>query len=230
MRFTVKLSALLAMLLVGFSLLGGSGVGAQDMSTPEDSINPSDLEGIQNGAARYYTIDYSAMMDDMASPGADMKMPSGLIALGGAVIEFDNDDNAKSAFDQLKDDKSFSGDLAGDSSEDWDSGLGDQNKGFKGTEDIEGASMNTVFSMFQKDNYVYIALAAGSDVDVEGAAKDFGNKLIDNDGSGAGDFKEDGTSTGGLWDKFPKADDEQIANLIPSDEVIYPEAESTPAS
>ena len=222
MRFTVKLSSLLAMLLVGFSLLGGSGVGAQDMSSPEDSLDPSDLEGIQNGAARYYTIDYSAMMENMGTPGAEMEMPSGLFALGGAVLEFDNDDNAKSAFDTLKDDESFSGELTGDNAEDWDSGLGDQNQGFKGTEDLEGSSMDTVFTMFQKDNYVYITLAAGTDVDVESAAKDFGNKLIDNDGSGAGEFKEDGTSTGGLWDKFPKADDEMVAELIPSDEVLYP--------
>lgn len=231
MRLTMKLSGLLTILLVAFSLLGAHGAGAQDISTPAATLNLGELDGIQNGVIRSYSIDYTAMMQNMSTPGANMQMPSGLFVLLGGVIEFDSADHAKSAFDKVKADPSLAADVgAGGTSEAWDSGLGDQSVGYKTTDTSSGMTTNSVTAVFQKDNYIYVTTAIGVNTDVEQSAKDLGQQLLNNDGSGAGDFKSDGTSTGGLWDKFPKADDALIANLITSDQILYPEPESTPAS
>jgi hypothetical protein len=54
---------------------------------------------------------------------------------------------------------------------------------------------------------------------------EFTSTLIENDGSGEGEFNEDGTSTGGLWDKFPAADDELVEGLIASDEELTQDEE-----
>jgi hypothetical protein len=215
----MKLSALLALLMLGFTLLGGPGVGAQD-SSPEAPFDPKELDGFQYGAMRYYTFDYSAMMEQMGTPGAEMEMPTGLMGIGSAILEFEEDGQAKDAFNQLKDDQELTGDEVLEGAEEVETDLGDEAVMFSGTEDIEGMAMDSTFALVQDGNYVYFVFATGSEVDVEGTVTEFTNTLIDNDGSGEGEFNEDGTSTGGLWDKFPAADDDLVAGLIASDEEL----------
>ena len=65
---------------------------------------------------------------------------------------------------------------------------------------------------------------------MQALTSEFTNVLIDNDGSGAGEFNEDGTSTGGLWDKFPAADAGVTSGLVPFDQVLFPVPEGTPAA
>lgn len=217
------------MLLLGFTVVGGTGVGAQDGMEAEGP-QVEDLEGIQNGVARYYTMDYTAMMESMSTPGAEMTMPEGIVTLGGMILEFDDDGHAEDAMNTLNDQvNSEDGGMFGEGTEaeDVDLDLGDNSKSYKGSEDIDGQAMDFVVTIVQKDNYLYFVITGGSNIDAEQVTKDFANTLIDNDGSGEGEFKEDGTSTGGLWDKFPGADDEQIAGLLPSDQVLFP-VPSTP--
>lgn len=224
MRLPINLTALLAMLLLGFTVLGGTGVGAQD-SIEAEGPQIEELDGIQHAVSRFYTMDYSAMMESMSTPGAEMTMPEGIISVSGVILEFDEDGQAEDALNTLNDEvNSEDGGMFGEGTEveEVDLDLGDTSKSYKGAEDIDGQTMDFVVSIVQKDNYLYFVTTGGSAIDVEQVTKDFTNTLIDNDGSGEGEFKEDGTSTGGLWDKFPAADDELIAGLLPSDMVLYP--------
>jgi hypothetical protein len=222
MRFRTKLSALLAVLLFAFTFLGGTGVGAQD--DMEGELEIGDLEGIQYGVARTYTVDYSALMEDMSTPGAELEMPSGLISMSAMVIEFDNSDNAEAAIDQVTEDIG-SEEMGLEGVEEIDLDLGDNSTSFAGVEEYDGIESDLVVTVVQKDNYAYLVYAASSEIDLQETVKEFTNTLIDNDGSGEGEFSEDGTSTGGLWDKFPGSDNEIISGLTAFDMVLYPETE-----
>jgi hypothetical protein len=217
------------MLMLAFTVAGGMGAGAQDDAS--DGPPVEDLEGLQHGASRYYSMDYSAMMDDMSTPGAEMGVPTGVITLGGMIFEFDSDENAQAALDTLNE-QAASEALLGEEEtiEEVELGLGDNEFSYTGVEDIDGQEIEFVVALVQKGNYAYFVIAGGSGEDMQQVASDFTSHLIDNDGSGAGEFNDDGTSTGGLWDKFPAADDDLVSGLIPTDQVVFPVAESTPES
>lgn len=224
MRSPLKLSALLALLLLAFSLVGGTGVGAQD--DIEDEFQPSDLEGIQYGVARSWSMDFDAMFA-MATPGADEDFSmSGILFMAGMVLEFDNDDNAKAGFDRISEEFSADSLMGTDDMtfEEWDVDAGEQSISYFSTQEEEGVESEVVLSVVQDGSYVYIVSAAGSDVDMQDTATTLMTTMIDNDGSGEGEFNENGTSTGGLWDKLPASDDEVVTGLIATDEVIYPES------
>lgn len=220
MRQPFKWSVLLAAMLFGFTMLGGTGVGAQEM---EEDFQPSDLEGIQYGVARSYSIDYSAISESMSTPGTNPSMPSGVLAMNGMVLEFDNDDNAETAFDTMVAEFDTDEDFAETGVEPFEIDLGNKSTSFSGSEDSNGIELKLAVTVVQDGSYVYMVAVTGSDIDSEQVVKDFTQKLIDNDGSGEGEFSETGESTGGLWDKFPGADDEQVGELMPVDVIVYPE-------
>ena len=222
MRVSLKFSALLAVVLVGLSLLGGTGAGAQEAATSEEEeFDLGSLDGIQYGVSRYYGREYSPAASTDTAPATEA--PAAITGMGGIILEFDTDDNARSAYDRLTEDDLLKSEFTGDDSEGWDVDLGDESTGYKSAEESDGATENAAFILFQKGNYIYMSFAEGTNMDVESAVKDFGNAMMDADGSGEGDFKDDGTSTGGLWDKF-KADEELVAGLIPADDILYPES------
>lgn len=222
MRSPLKFSALMALVLLAFSLVGGTGVGAQDDAEAE--FEPSDLSGIEAGVARSYSVDYEALYSQ-STPGAEMEMPSGILFIGGMVLEFNDNGNAESGFDTLieelnVDEMALSEDEA---VEEYDVDLGNKSKGFFSVDETDGVETQTVITIVQEDSFIYVISAAGSDVDMKESAKSLAETLMGNDGSGEGEFNADGTSTGGLWDKFPGSDDELFAGLVASDEVIFPE-------
>jgi molybdopterin biosynthesis enzyme MoaB len=229
MRSPLKLTALLALVLFAFSLVGGTGVGAQD--DMEDSLQPSDLEGIEYGVSRSWTMDYEAMMAD-TTPSADMAMPEGVLFIGGMVLEFDDDGNAEAGFDSFMDELETEDLATSDEAtvEEWDIELGNQSASYSSIEEVEGVESEVVVSVVQEDNYLYIVSAAGSGEDMKDTTTSLMETMIDNDGSGEGEYNEDGTSSGGLWGKLPAADDEAVAGLIAFDEMIYPEPEEDDAS
>ncbi|HYJ13573.1 MAG TPA: hypothetical protein VEW66_08275 [Thermomicrobiales bacterium] len=229
MRSPLKLTALLALVMFAFSLVGGTGVGAQDDT--EESLQPSDLDGIQYGVSRSWSMDYEAMYAD-STPGDDMATPEGVLFIAGLVIEFDDDGNAEAGFDAFMDDFDTEELATSDEAtvEEWDIELGNQSASYSSLEEVEGVESEVVVSVVQEDNYLYVISAAGSGEDMKAPAKSLIETMIDNDGSGEGEFNADGTSSGGLWDKLPAADDEAVADLIATDEMIYPEPEDDDAS
>lgn len=229
MRLPIKLSALLAMFLLAFTILGGTGVGAQDEPTGE--LLPEDIEGLQHGVVRAYS-DYSALFAS-ATPGTEPEVPSGVFLLGATILEFDSSDNAETALTQIAEDADAGGEagLGGETEvSSIDLNLGENSIGYSGVEDLEGEQVETVIALVQEETYVYFVVASGSGENMQAITTEFANGLIENDGSGEGEFNEDGTSSGGLWDKYPAADEELITGLIPFDQVLFPVPESTPES
>lgn len=230
MRLPIKLPALLAMFLLAFTILGGTGVGAQDEPTGE--LLPEDIEGLQHAVVRAYSLDYSAMLAS-ATPGTEPEVPSGVFLLGATILEFDSSDNAETALIQIDEDTDAGGEagLGGETEvSSIDLNLGENSIGYSGVEDLDGEQVETVIALVQEETYVYFVVASGSGENMQAITTEFANGLIENDGSGEGEFNEDGTSSGGLWDKYPAADGELITGLIPFDQVLFPVPESTPES
>jgi hypothetical protein len=202
---------------------------AQDEGTGAlDDI--SELEGIEQGVARSWSIDYESLMAeatiDPEDPFAGME---GIFFLYGMVMQFDDDNHAEDAYQQLYDldDDEWSSDFSDDAEltrEDID-GLGDRAFSLEiadSSSDSEGY-YRLVFS--QQDEHLFVAMALSLTEDGNTRADDLVDHLV-NDGEAGNDepeFDEFGGSTGGLWGFFPDDDDDLLADLIPGgDEITFP--------
>lgn len=225
MRLTT-LTVRLGMLLAALALSAGA-ASAQD--APTDELAPSGFTGLQHSIVRAYSLDYSALLEG-ATPGAEPGIPTGIFLIGATILEFDSSDNAAAALAKLDEDTSPEDVAQGEDAEvtELDLGVGDAGVAYSGVEDLNGRQTEMVVAIIQQDVYVYFVTVGGSDVDVQARTIEFVTGLIDREGSGAGEFSEDGTSTGGLWDKYPAADDPVVSGLIPYDQVLYPDPASTP--
>ena len=225
-RGLLSLVALLA--IFGMALHGPLLAAAQDDPASGD-FNFKDLDGFQRGAGRTYMGDISALfgsLDALATPGAEVATPDfsqlGLFLLGGFVAQFDSSDNASAGFDKLADQ------ITQGSQEDEDltftetqvDTLGDKTKAFSGQYSEEGIDGTAMVIMTQKGDFIYAAVAVSFGSDPTDAVTSFITDMTNNKpGEGDGTFKDDGTSTGGLWDVFPSSDADYLKGLTPmSDE------------
>jgi hypothetical protein len=233
MRNPLKwLSAIAGALLLGVMLLAP--VSAQDEA---DAFDLDDLSGLQSGVGRYYYYDFSAMMDAMSTPGAEMPDMPPLSGLSVAVLKFDGDDNAEGGFDRLYEELAKS---ANESlNEDMGDGtpvapqsvdendvddIGDQAKSISATVEDEEEGPTVSYALLARDGDTVILIAASGAADPSQSAQDLAKGMVDRDsGDGDGTFNEDGTSTGGLWDRFPANDDPALGGLLNGgDEILFP--------
>ncbi len=236
----VRIFALAAMLALfgGILARGPIAVAAQDTASPpaadQEKLDVSKLDGIEQGVSRSYMGDMSAMFGSMGTPGADPSatpdMSSlGLFSLDGAIFRFKDDGKAKDAFGTISDEvtKAMTSDEKVQLNEEKVDGFSDNTKAFSGAIEEEGVSTSVFVVMTQKDQFIYFTTGISFSKDageVKDATVNFTKALIDGKASdGEGAVKEDGTSTGGLWDKFPKADDKVLKGLKPmADQQVYP--------
>lgn len=228
MRHPMKWSVLLASLLFGFSFIAGTGVGAQE----SEEFNPADLEGLQYGVNRSYSIEFTASAPSSSAESTESTPeaePVGLKTLDALVLEFDNDDNAEKGFDALT--EQLGAEItAEDNVEEWDVDLGNKSTSLASSEELDGEITNVALTAIQEGNYIYLISSYGGDFDAQDVTRQFAEKVIEADGSGEGEFNEDGTSTGGLWDKLPTADDDLVSALpLTQDMIFFPEADDSDA-
>ncbi len=209
----VLLAALLSLPFVG--------VSAQDATEETIFDNPELLTGIQFAVSRDW-----ASTADLSTPPAT---GDSLVYYAGALVyEFDNEDNAEAAFRQLKDaigtyvTEEF--DLAPD--EFTTENLDDDEFAVHGL--IEEGDERAYFryQVAEDDEYIFVSASAATDE----AASKITDDLIeymedqDDDATGLGEFAEDGSSTGGLWEFFPSGDASILQGLsVSGDNIVYPE-------
>lgn len=237
MRRTIIFPALMAMLMMALGLgQSGTGAAAQDASAPPFEFG--ELEGSRQAVSRTYTIDVASLADSVGTPGPDGELGeipelSGVISLAGVVGEFDSSDNASAAVDRIDEETtaSLEGQPEAPALEPADIDLGETSRAYTATQEIEGQTLNLSVMIVQQDEYLYFVVGGVIDDDAQSLTTDFTQALIENEaGDGEPQVKDDGTSSGGLWDKFPTADDEMVANLTAFDEQLYPDQAATPAS
>lgn len=237
MKRSTFLAVLLPTLVVALTL--GRSATAQDASTPEPSAW-SELEGAQQVVRRTYIMPNWASLlkingNGIPAPDGEMFGLTGVVSVGGVIGQFDNSDNAAAAIDRVAEDTKRILErqpiFPTPAIEEVDVDLGDTSRAFISTQTIKNQSLVVSLLLIQQEEFVYGVMGSVIDGDAQELSTTFAQALIDNEaGDGESRFNEDGTSTGGLWDKFPNPDDALIANLAVSDEQLYPDVESTPAS
>ena len=210
-----KLILTLTLLLsLGFSL---QGVAAQtpDASTPVMGAD-MDIEGLESAYDRTYMVDFEAMM---ASPSADldeMDMSAMMRVVSVQGMTFDSDDNAKKYLDDMKsqiEEAQANGDEMADIEV---SELESIDKdGLIITTYMEDLEMGTAAIIFVDGNQVFMIVAIDADLEASSAlATDLATYVADAESETDDvNFSEDGTSTGGVFDRMPVAGDDLVSDL-----------------
>lgn len=234
----VRLSSTLGTLVLFATLVFGSSTGVLAQATPEvpsdvsPLYSPADLPGLQQAVARSYAGDMAALFATQEAAATAAATPDytswGVATLNAVVLQFDSEANAASAFTTVVEKMTSPASTGGID-------LGEvEVEGFTGpakayTASIDqgpGLSLHQAVVLTQDGPYIYQTIAVGlsSPEDALATATDVAKATIANPASeGEGTFVDDGTSTGGLWDKFPVAGDPVLAGVIPEiDTRIYP--------
>jgi hypothetical protein len=219
--------ALIALLMLG---LAAAPIAAQ---TPvgDGGTQIENLEGLQRAYSRTYTADMMAMFN-IATPDA---MPSGWFALTTMVLEFDNADNAKAGNDLLiKDVESTDMTDTGTTLEDATLNVDYDYTAKQAIATEQGMTTHILVATSQDDKYIYAVVGITFGDDPADVVASTLTSLRDTKaGDGDGTFHDDGTSSGGLWDKLPALEQAQaqVPALVEAmDEILFPVQDGTPAA
>ncbi|MGB3330495.1 MAG: hypothetical protein WBA46_16165 [Thermomicrobiales bacterium] len=225
--------SLVAMVALFGSMLAHGSMAAMAQDTTGSDFQLSDLKGIQQGVSRDYMGDMSAMMAAYSTPSADSETPDlssiGLFSVSTIVLKFDSEDNAKAGLDTMKGEMTSPEATGGvELKEESVDGLPDNTTAMSAQVSESGFSGNVFLIGSQQDEYIYytFAMSLADDDSAKNAAVDFTKFMVDaSAGDGEGTFNEDGTSSGGVWDKLATNDDDVLNGLtVSADAQIYPES------
>lgn len=215
-------------LLITLSLLltfgfAASGVAAQTEGVEAPDLEAAmaeayDVEGLQSVYDRTYMIDIAALM---SSPDADMESLDVSVMMNSISIQgmtFDNDDNAKAYIEDMESQMNTAME-EGDAETFEDMEISDL-EGF----DVDGLRINTNMPdlevaasmvIFSDGNHVFQVMAMNADLETAQSSADAVTQYVI-DADVVNDeitFSEDGTSTGGVFDRMPPAGDEIVGDL-----------------
>lgn len=216
-------------LLITLSLLltiafASSGVAAQTdgVEAPdleELAAGAYDVEGLQSVYDRSFSMDIEAIMasPDFDVESLDMSAMMNIISIQG--ITFDSEDNAKAYMDDMKSEMEAA-------LEDEAAAEMLENVEITDIEDFDVEGLHIVTSMpdleieatmyvFIDGNHVFQIMSMNADAEVaQSSAEAVTQFVIDADvETEEVTFNEDGTSTGGVFDRMPTGDDEVVGEL-----------------
>lgn len=207
-----KFTLIVALLLtLGLSV---QSVAAQFDSDAAD-LDPKDVPGLIAGYSRSYAPDMEALM---ATPSADpLDLSAYLRNVSIMTYVFESDDTASDFFEMMKD--QMNDELTASSPEMGQAEVsevtGIDRDAMQVTVDMGDLGVGLTILMFIDGDTVFAILAM--DVTVDDAiamTTDIANYLIDADvQDDEVIFNEDGTSTGGVFDRMPASGDEVVGGL-----------------
>lgn len=211
-RYTVirRLTTLFALILA----MGFSSTSAQDAPP----VDLSGLDGLETAYGRMY------FQGAMATPTTDDTERTPLFGLA-TILTFNDPESAMAGFEAL--DEEFSTGFFGTSDEDVEreeiGDLGDRAVEFTDafTLDTAPAEPATIVLVHDDDTVLFSVMVSGPDTS-EWAHSFAEHMLEDEDGADEIVFSEDGTSTGGPFDRMPTMDEMTVpGGLIPYLDIDY---------
>lgn len=216
-RLLITVSLLLSL---GLSTVGAAaqtdGVEAPDLEALE--AQAYDVEGLQTVYDRTFSMDIEAMMasPDFDFESMDVSAMMKMISVQG--ITFDNEDNAKAYIEDMKSqmEQAQEEDEAGTFDDMEISDLeGFDVDGIRVNMDMPDLEIASSIIIFSDGNFVFQVMTMDSDMDtaksnVEAVAQFVIDAEIETEEV---TFSDDGTSTGGVFDRMPTAEDEVIGDL-----------------
>lgn len=225
----MRLLRTIAPVLLAFALLAGmtASIAAQDepAATPE--------AGLPEGLEKWYSR--SATTGDLSplAPASPEAVPSGWFILLANVLEFDSEENAAAGFDDLVEQVDAE-DAAAEEIEFADVDLDlDVDYMARLAEQEDAGLTSVVIQAFAQDGeYVYVLIGATFGADPVPLTEYVMQHM---EAAEVGDDTEtlnaEGTSEGGLWSKFPMAEEitaEEPSLTIFEDAIAYPVLATTP--
>lgn len=240
LRLTSTLGALALFAILAF----GSTAGVLAQATPEASpaagsdFDLAKLPGLHQGVVRTYSspiastqIDPNATPTDEATPAATPDYASwGVVTLSAILLEFDSPEQAAAHLDTVNAEMTSPASTGGiELTEITVEGFPGPAKAYSASVDQgPGLTLHQVLLTTQDGPFIYqaIVIALSSSDDAQVTATDVVHAMIAAPaGEGEGTFVKDGTSTGGLWDKFPAVGDPALAGMKPElDDQVAPAA------
>lgn len=225
----MRMRRIIVPVLVAFALLTGAMPGA---AQEEPTMSDMDIEGLQKMYSRSFAADISTMI----APASPEAMPAGWWLLTTLVLEFESEDTATAGLDTIRE-QITSTSAAGETApmEEIELDLGDLDYAAQRADSAEGGVTTSMLLITARDGrYVYAAVGLTFGADPVPLVESTIRAMRDADvGDGAEMFHEDGTSTGGLWDKLPTvaaiAADAPVLTVA-NDTAYYPLPNATPAS
>jgi plasmid stabilization system protein ParE len=205
----------LALLSVLAALIWYSPVAAQTpAASPQASPATTGLTGLIEGVSRQYTPDPTAI---------PAEHPDEFSLITAHIFRFGSAEQAASAWQSLRENAAQQMQLPADAGvgkldikEEERENLGDQAYvvwlSANPEENVTGY-FRAVY--VQEGDLLYLITAIGGNEEATLRADDLARAIAEREaGSEAVTFNPDGTSTGGLWDKFPGSDDEVVEGLV----------------
>jgi hypothetical protein len=201
--------------LLAFLLLAAipAAVHAQEASTP--TTGTSTTEGLQEAISRQYGADPDA---PVASPTADLAAAP--FTVTARVLTYDSADHATAAYDAsiagaIEQVQGMGVDMTSQVEEADLPDLGDTAHGLTLHSTRDGLSGYIRFVFVRQESTVFILTAiAGSDDGARITDRIAAAMLEREPGDDTAQFREDGTSTGGLWELLPPEGDTALEGLV----------------
>lgn len=215
--FTLVLALLLTL---GLSVQSA----AAQLDTDATELDPKDVPGLIAGYSRTYAPDIEALM---ATPSADLLDLSAYMRnVSIMTYVFESDDTASDFFDMMKD--QMTDELSAPSPELGQAEMSEVTEidrdAMQVTVDMGDLGVGLTILMFIDGDTVFAIMAMDATVDDATAmAIDIANYLIDTEvQDDEVTFNEDGTSTGGVFDRMPASGDEIVGGLqVESDSDLF---------
>lgn len=207
-----KFLVVMAMLLtLGLS---AQGVAAQ-LDDSADTLSPEDISGLNGGYSRTYAPDMEALMASPSSDGLDLSSVMRNITI--QAYTFDSDDEAKDFYDLMM--EQMESELAGELTDMGETEISDASEidkdGVKITIDEGDLGVGMTMLIFVDGDTVFSVMVMDADVESATALSvDIANYIIDAEVEDENiTFNEDGTSTGGVFDRMPASGDDAVGGL-----------------
>lgn len=234
-----------------FLLLGVFLVPVATPVTAQGDFELADLDGLQRAVARYWmapmTVSESRVVSEINEQGTptgeygaewvpvgtpDPTSLSGTALLAVIVAEFDTQGNADAAFDRF--DESYQELFRRDPrtpemTELSLEGIGDRAHGYAGRVTQDEVVLDSAYATVQDGHFVYSLVAQFVGLDVEEQVASIMRALVTADaGVGDGEFRQDGSSGGGLWEKLALVEPVLVEGSIVTDIGLHPPSETPP--
>lgn len=206
--------------------LSAQGVAAQVEAPEIESVDYSEIDGLQSVYSRAYTVDFMAMMSSPDANLEEMDMAAMMRNISIQGYTFESEDQAKAFLDTTKEEAegglTEAEDLGEVEMKDLEA-VDKEGVTMTMVMDLEGESIAMTVHMFVDGNHLFMVISTDSDLDASNSKADaVAQYVVDAEVQNEEvTFSEDGTSTGGVFDRMPEAGNELVADLTVMDMELY---------
>lgn len=206
--------------------LSAQGVAAQVEAPEIESVDYSEIDGLQSVYSRAYTVDFMAMMSSPEANLEEMDMAAMMRNISIQGYTFESEDQAKAFLDTTKEEAegglTEAEDLGEVEMKDLEA-VDKEGVTMTMVMDLEGESIAMTVHMFVDGNHLFMVISTDSDLDASNSKADaVAQYVVDAEVQNEEvTFSEDGTSTGGVFDRMPEAGHELVADLTVMDMELY---------